>query len=93
MRSAIIIVIAALSVIAVSLIVQFDVFAVRSNPCPKYCDGCCIPRPRNSTTSALVGGGEGSIVPPGGNNVPNIRGPINSSTTQSFHANISGRLG
>jgi hypothetical protein len=81
MRSAIIIIIIVLSVvIAVSLIVPFyDVFALRSNPCPKYCDGCCIPRPRNSTTTALSGGG--SIIPPGENNVPNIRGPINSSST------------
>jgi hypothetical protein len=69
-------------VIAASLIIPFyDVFAARSNPCPKYCDGCCIPRPRNSTTGALVGGSGGSIVPPGGNKMPNIRSPINSSST------------
>jgi hypothetical protein len=84
MRSAIMIIMIVLSVIiGISLIVPFyDVFAARSNPCPKYCDGCCIPRPRNSTTSALAGGG--SIIPPGGNNMPNIRGPINSSTTQAI---------
>jgi hypothetical protein len=43
----------ALSVIAVSLIMPFYnayVFALRSNPCPKYCDGCCVStKPKNAT--------------------------------------------
>ena len=45
-------IIIALSVTAVSLIFPFytySISALRSNPCPKYCDGCCIPRPKNAT--------------------------------------------
>lgn len=47
------IIIIALSVIAVSLITPFYtyyIFALRSNPCPKYCDGCCVTtKPKNAT--------------------------------------------
>ena len=73
-----VIIIALYVIIAVSLIVPYGTFALRSNPCPKYCDGCCIPRPKNSTSTTLAGGG--SVISPGGNNVPNIHGPINSTT-------------
>ena len=75
-------IIIALSVIAVSIIVPFHVFALKSKPCPKYCDGCCIPWPKNSTSTTLAGGG--SVISPGGSNVPNIRSPVNSSTTQAM---------
>jgi hypothetical protein len=48
-REAIIII--ALFTIAVWLTVPFySIFALSSNPCPKYCDGCCVAtKPKNAT--------------------------------------------
>lgn len=49
----------ALFTIAVSLIVPFQsysIFALSSNQCPKYCDGCCVTtKPKNATGLAAIG--------------------------------------
>lgn len=70
--------------ITVSLIMPFHIyntFALRSNPCPKYCDGCCVPtKPKNATslgTSISHGEVNNNI------NVPNFHGPINSTKATS----------
>jgi hypothetical protein len=59
MRSVRTLIIIALSVIAVSLMMPFysySTFALKSNPCPKYCDGCCVStKPKNSTGLAAIG--------------------------------------
>jgi hypothetical protein len=51
-------IIIALFTIAISLIVPFysySVFALNSNPCPKYCDGCCVTtKPKNATGLAAT---------------------------------------
>jgi hypothetical protein len=63
-------------VIAVLLIIPFytyDLFAVKSQDCPKYCDGCCVTtKPKNAT-------GLGNIAPEGAKSTS--KGVIQSSIT------------
>jgi hypothetical protein len=35
---------------------SYSIFALKSNPCPKYCDGCCVTtKAKNSTGLADIG--------------------------------------
>jgi hypothetical protein len=71
-----------LSVIAVSLIMPFytyDISALKSQDCPKYCDGCCVTtKPKNAT-------GIGTIAPEGAKNTNKglIQSPITSDNQKS----------
>ncbi|MFZ0326640.1 MAG: hypothetical protein WBP64_00150 [Nitrososphaeraceae archaeon] len=82
-------IIIALSVIAVSLIMPFysyNISALKSHDCPKYCDGCCVTtKPKNAT-------GIGTITPEGAKSANSglIQGPITGDNQKSMVRNNSG---
>jgi hypothetical protein len=72
-----IIILIAFSTITVSLIVPFysySIFALSSNPCPKYCDGCCV------TTKAKNATGLAAISPTNNNQKALMRNNDNGPT-------------
>ena len=82
-------IITALLVIAVSLIMPFyshSTLGLKSNPCPKYCDGCCVTtKPKNAT-------GIGTIAPEGAKSANNglILGPITGGNQKSMMRDNNG---